>query len=87
MIVRLLFWRLGEADASFEQVRDLLDQLEPLESPSTWLWNDSHERFGALLVVEEDEITPPQLDQVRFLVGREPDLYEEFDALGGLERH
>jgi len=84
MIVRLLFWRLGEADATIEQVRELVDQLEPLESPSTWLWNDSHERFGALLMTEEDETTPPQLDQVRVLVDREPDLYEEFDTLGRL---
>jgi hypothetical protein len=83
MIVRLLFWRLGEADASIDRVRDLLDQLEPLERPSTWLWNDSHERFGALIVADEDETTPVQLDQLRALIGREPDLYEEFDTLGG----
>lgn len=81
MIVRLLFWRLGELDASFDDVRDLVEQLEPLEHPSAWLWNDSTERFGALLV-SEDELAPPQLDQVRGLLGREPDLYEEFDALG-----
>jgi hypothetical protein len=83
MIVRLLFWRLGDADASIDQVRDLLDQLESLEPPSTWLWNDSHERFGALIVADGDEPPPPQLDQLRALLGREPDLYEEFDTLGG----
>ncbi len=81
MIIRLLFWRLGESDASFEQVSNLLGQLDPLDKPSTWLWNDSTERFGALLVTE-DELTPPQLDQISGLIGREPDLYEEFDALG-----
>jgi hypothetical protein len=83
MIVRLLFWRLGEIDASFAQVCELLDQLEPLDKPSAWLWNESHERFGALIVTDEDETTPPQLDHLRALIGREPDLYEEFDTLGG----
>jgi hypothetical protein len=82
MIVRLVFWRLGESDTSFEDVRELVEQLEPLETPSAWLWNDSTERFGAVLVTE-DEITPPQLDPLRALIGREPDLYEEFDVLAG----
>ena len=80
MIVRLLFWRLGESDTSLEDVRTLVDQLESLETPSAWLWNDSTERFGALLVTE-DELVPTQLDHVRGLIGREPDLYEEFDVL------
>jgi hypothetical protein len=45
------------------------------------LVNEAAERIGALVVSEEDEGAPRQLDELRVLVGREPDLYEEFDAL------
>jgi hypothetical protein len=81
MIVRLILWRLDERDASLEQVRERLDELEPLEAPSMVLVNEAAERLGAFLVAEEDEPPPPQLDELRSLVGREPDLYEEFDSL------
>jgi hypothetical protein len=45
------------------------------------LVNEAAERIGALVVSDEDEPPPRQLDDLRALVGREPDLYEEFDAL------
>lgn len=81
MIVRLLLWRLDAAGAALEDVLDRLDELEPLEPPSTWLVNEPGERVGALLVAEDDE-TPPQVAELRTTIGREPDLYEEFDAWG-----
>ena len=80
MIVRLLLWRLDETTISFEELRDHLDALEPLETPSAWLWSEAQERFGAL-VLGDDEEHVAQLDQVRALLGRDPDLYEEFDTL------
>ena len=33
------------------------------------------------MVTDDDEPVPPQLDELRRLVGRDPDLYEEFDIL------
>ena len=45
------------------------------------LVNDAAERIGALVVTEDDEEGSPQLEQLRRLVGRDPDLYEEFDPL------
>ena len=84
MIVRILLWRLDEAGPSFEALRERLDQLEPLEpldAPSVLLVNEAAERVGAVLHAEEDEPPPPQLDHLRALIGREPDLYEEFDLL------
>jgi len=79
VIVRILLWRLDEAGPSFEALRERLDQLEPLEAPSVLLVNEVAERVGAVLRSEEDEPPPPQLDHLRALIGREPDLYEEFD--------
>ena len=45
------------------------------------LVNEAAERIGTLVVTEDDEELPPQLEALRLLVGREPDLYEEFDTL------
>ena len=81
MIVRIVLWRLDERTPSVEALRDALDELEPLTPPSMLLVNDAAERIGALVVAEEDEPPPRQLDELRTLVGRDPDLYEEFDAL------
>ena len=81
MIVRIVLWRLDERTPSVEALREALDELEPLTPPSMLLVNDAAERIGALVVAEEDEPPPRQLDELRTLVGRDPDLYEEFDAL------
>ena len=45
------------------------------------LGNEAAERIGVFLVADDDEPPPPQLDALRALIGRDPDLYEEFDAL------
>jgi hypothetical protein len=81
VIVRILLWRLDANGPSFEELRGRLDEVEPLDEPSMILVNEAAERIGALVVVEEDEPPPRQLDVLRGLIGREPDLYEEFDAL------
>lgn len=81
MIVRLLLWQLDETTPSFAELRSALTSLEPLEPPGTWLWNDAQERFGALVVDDGDESAPDALAEVRRLLGRDPDVFEEFDAL------
>ena len=81
MIVRVLLWRLDERTASFEALRRRIEELEPLDPPGAFLLNHAAERVGALVVAEEDEPPPVQLDELRALVGRDPDLYEEFDTL------
>ncbi|MGL6280214.1 MAG: hypothetical protein ACRC50_11740 [Gaiella sp.] len=83
MIVRLLLWRLDDAGGSFEEVRAALDDLTPLDPPSAWLWNEAQERFGALVAEDEGDLAlPEQIEVVRALLGRDPDLYDEFDVLG-----
>jgi hypothetical protein len=81
MIVRILLWRLDANGPSVDEVRARLDEVDPLVEPSMVLVNEAAERIGALVVTEDDEQAPPQLDVLRSLIGREPDLYEEFDAL------
>ena len=81
MIVRIVLWRLDATGVSFEELRDRLGELEPLDEPSTLLVNEAAERLGALVVSDEDEPPPVQLDALRAIIGRDPDLYEEFDTL------
>lgn len=81
MIVRIVLWRLDETTPSLDDLRHRLDALEPLEPPGALLVNEVAERIGAIVVAEDDEEVPAQLEQLRLLVGRDPDLYEEFDTL------
>lgn len=81
MIVRIVLWRLDERSPPFETLREALDDVEPLAEPSTLLVNEAAERIGALITSEEDEPPPEQLDELRALIGRDPDLFEEFDTL------
>ena len=81
MIARVLLWRLDERTPSFDELRERIEELEPLAAPGAFLVNEAAERIGALVVAEEDEPPPAQLDELRALIGRDPDLYEEFDML------
>jgi hypothetical protein len=76
VIVRIVLWSLADAHAGYEELRE---QLPPLDEPSAWLWNDATERFGALLVAEDD--LPDGLAAARALIGKEPEVYEEFEAV------
>jgi hypothetical protein len=75
VVVRILIWSLFDSKTTIDELRDSLPELE---APSTWIWNEASERFG--LVVFGDEL-PSAVDIARDLVGRDPDVYEEFDAV------
>jgi hypothetical protein len=75
MLIRLLLWNVVESKTSMDELREALPELE---EPSTWIWNDVTERFGAIVVGED---LPESIGWAQDLVGDEPDVYEEFDAL------
>jgi hypothetical protein len=75
VIVRVLLWNLFDSKTTIDELRDALVSLEP---PSTWIWNEANERFGILAFSDE---LPEAAGWARDLIGEEPDLYEEFDAL------
>ena len=82
MISRILLWSLADSQTTLDELRARIDTLEPLPEPGTWLLNDVAERFGVVLFSDEvDEELPPAVSEVRTLIGREPDAYEEFDTL------
>ena len=81
MIVRLVLWRLDDRTPPVEELRDRIDELAPLTAPSTFLVNEGAEQIGMLLAADDEDPPPAQVGALRDLVGREPDLYEEYETL------
>jgi len=75
VIARILIWNLFDAKTTIDELRDSLPELAP---PSTWIWNEASERFGLVLF---DEELPEAVGWARDLIGADPEVYEEFDAL------
>ncbi len=74
-LVRILIWNLADSMTTLDELRV---RLPPAAEGDIWFANDFAERFG--VVSTNDEL--PELDQIRALIGKEPDIAEEFDALG-----
>ena len=75
MLVRLLIWNVFGSKTTIDELRE---SLPGLDEPSRWIWNEASERFGALVFGED---LPEAIGWAQDLVGEEPDVYEEFDAL------
>ena len=73
-VARILIWNLADSKTTLAELRE---QLPPLDDGEYWIANDAQERFG--LVSTSDE--PPDLSHIRVLIGKEPDVAEEFDVL------
>ncbi len=73
-VVRILIWSLADSRTTIEGLRA---HLPPLREGSTWIANEPEERFG-LLAFGDD---PHELEPLRALIGKDPDVAEEFDLL------
>jgi hypothetical protein len=73
-LVRILIWNLADSKTTLDELRD---QLPLAAEGEIWFANDVAERFG--VVSTNDDL--PQLDRVQALIGKEPDVAEEFDAI------
>jgi hypothetical protein len=71
-IVRILIWNLADSQTTIAELRDRLPELD---DGDYWFANDVQERFG--LVSTGDEL--PDLAHVRALIGKDPEIAEEFD--------
>jgi hypothetical protein len=74
-VVRLFIWNVVESQTTIDELREFVPELEP---PSAWIWNDASERFGVIVYGNE---LPEAIGWTQDLVGSEPDVFEEFDAL------
>jgi hypothetical protein len=73
-VARILIWNLADSKTTLAELRE---QLPPLDDGDYWLANEAQERLG--LVVTSDE--PPDLEHVRALIGKEPEIAEEYDLI------
>jgi hypothetical protein len=73
-VARILIWNLADSKTTLAELRE---QLPPLDPGDHWIANAVQERFG--LVSTNDEL--PDLAAVRELIGKEPEVAEEYDVL------
>ena len=93
MIVRIVLWSLGDSKSTIEELRrylrdesvDAFEEVEGLRFKA-WLSDPSGERWGAFYLFESFEAARQELPgRVRDLIGKEPDLVEEFDVEATIE--
>jgi hypothetical protein len=73
LIARILIWNLYDSKASLDELRE---QLPLLPEGDRWISNASHERLG--LITFGDDV--PDLGEIPRLIGKEPEVAEEFDV-------
>jgi hypothetical protein len=74
VIVRIFLWSLADSKTTLDELRERLPELE---GGDAWISNAASERFG--LITFSGEV-PRELSRVRELIGRDPDVGEEFDV-------
>ena len=73
MIARIILWGLHDSMTTLDEVREHLPELP---DGDRWISNEVLERFG--LIAFGDEL--PDLTELQKLIGKEPDVAEEFDV-------
>ncbi len=73
MIARILIWALHDSKTSLDELRFHLPELP---EGDRWISNEVQERVG--LIAFGDEL--PDLGEVRTLIGKDPEIAEEFDV-------
>jgi hypothetical protein len=73
VIARLLLWSLFDSKTTLDELRQ---HLPALPEGDVWISNEAADRFG--LISFADEL--PDLSRVRELIGRDPEVFEEFDV-------
>jgi Putative mono-oxygenase ydhR len=88
VIARIVLWSLADAETTIEELREYLRD-ESVDAFSdvpgllfkAWISDVSSERWGAVYVFESREAADQPLpSRARELIGKQPDLFEEFDV-------
>ena len=88
MIVRIVLWSLADANATIDELREYLrdESVDAFEDVpgllfKAWVSDESSERWGAVyLFASREAADQPLPSRARELIGRPPDLFEEFDV-------
>jgi hypothetical protein len=93
MVVRIVLWKLADSETTIEELRRYLrdesvDDFAEVEGLrfKAWISDAAGERWGAFYLFESrdaaDQVLP---GRARDLIGKEPDLFEEFDLEATVE--
>jgi hypothetical protein len=73
-VLRILIWNLADSKTTLDELRE---QLPGASDGDVWITNDAQERFGLVSTSE----TLPDLKKLRDLIGKDPEVAEEYDVL------
>ena len=93
MIVRFVLWNVADSQTTIAELRRYLrdesvDAFEDVEGLrfKAWISDEVTERWGAFYVWESQEASRQVLpSKARELIGKEPDIVEEFDVEATIE--
>jgi Putative mono-oxygenase ydhR len=93
VLVRLVLWNLADSKTTIAELRRYLrdksvDAFEDVPGLrfKAWISDEATERWGAIYVWESREAADQELpSRARELIGKEPDLGEEFDVEATVE--
>ena len=93
MVVRLVLWNLADSQTTVAELRrylreesvDRFSEVEGLRFKA-WISDEVTERWGAVYVWESREAAQQELPgRARELIGKDPDIGEEFDVEATVE--
>jgi Putative mono-oxygenase ydhR len=93
LIVRLVIWNLADSKTTIDELRRYLreesvDQFEEVPGLrfKAWISDEATERWGAVYLWESREAAAQIVpSRARELIGKDPDLGEEFDVEATIE--
>jgi hypothetical protein len=93
VLVRLVLWNLADSKTTIEELRRYLrdESVDAFEDVpglrfKAWISDEGTERWGAVYVWESREDAEQDLpSRARELIGKEPDIGEEFDVEATIE--
>ena len=93
MLVRLVLWNLADSKTTIAELRrylrdesvDAFEEVQGLRYKA-WISDETTERWGAVYVWESADAAGQELpSRARELIGKDPDLVEEFDVEATIE--
>lgn len=93
MLLRLVLWSLADSKTTIEELRRYLrdESVDAFEDVpglrfKAWISDEATERWGAVYLWESREDAAQELpSRARELIGKEPDIGEEFDVEATIE--
>jgi len=93
VLVRLVLWNLADSKTTIAELRRYLrdESVEAFEEVpglrfKAWISDEASERWGAVYLWESADAADQELpSRARELIGKDPDLVEEFDVEATIE--